>query len=222
MLRPPWLLATHACAPLADSSSLPVRPVKLNAPCCLPGKLRLLLAMCERLRVHIAPACVEGVWIVPLLSWYHPSFDKEADVPGAVPIEKARPPTCTMRALHLAVIGFAWSMLGRRRMCTTLKKPQIAYDVALRPDIDAPEPALPACAGHARLPCVRLEQHAWSQPPRHVTRSPHGLPQRPRLWCRGSGGGSTAASRVPAPRRLGLTLPPHAAPLATQALPLVP
>ena len=34
------------------------------------------------------PAKVGGVWIAPIYSWYHASFDREPDVPGAPAVEK--------------------------------------------------------------------------------------------------------------------------------------
>ncbi|KDD73913.1 hypothetical protein H632_c1736p0, partial [Helicosporidium sp. ATCC 50920] len=52
------------------------------------GKLELLESICQRLHVHTAPARVGGVWIFPLLSWYHSSWDREPDVPGALPIDQ--------------------------------------------------------------------------------------------------------------------------------------
>ncbi|KAL6768574.1 hypothetical protein ACKKBF_B11275 [Auxenochlorella protothecoides x Auxenochlorella symbiontica] len=52
------------------------------------GKLALLEGACAELGVHTQPACVGGVWVVPLLSWYHASWDREPDLPGATPIEK--------------------------------------------------------------------------------------------------------------------------------------
>lgn len=51
-------------------------------------KLRLLRRMCTELGVYTIPKCIEGVWIVPLYSWYHASFDTEPDVPGALPVQK--------------------------------------------------------------------------------------------------------------------------------------
>ena len=44
--------------------------------------------MCTELGVYTIPKCIEGVWIVPLYSWYHASFDTEPDVPGALPVQK--------------------------------------------------------------------------------------------------------------------------------------
>lgn len=52
------------------------------------GKLALLEGACAELGVHTQPACMGGVWVVPLLSWYHASWDREPDLPGATPIEK--------------------------------------------------------------------------------------------------------------------------------------
>ncbi len=51
-------------------------------------KLGLLRQMCTDLGVYTIPKCIEGVWIVPLYSWYHASFDTEPDVPGALPVQK--------------------------------------------------------------------------------------------------------------------------------------
>lgn len=52
------------------------------------GKLQVLMQICAQLGVHTTPKKIEGVWIVPILSWYHASWDKEPDVLGALPIEK--------------------------------------------------------------------------------------------------------------------------------------
>ena len=52
-------------------------------------KLELLSSVCKGLGVHTSPCQVGGVWIVPLLSWYHGCWDREPDVDGATPIHKA-------------------------------------------------------------------------------------------------------------------------------------
>lgn len=52
-------------------------------------KLKLLQELCTEAGVHTTPQCVDNVWIVPLYSWYHASFDKEPDIPGALPAHKA-------------------------------------------------------------------------------------------------------------------------------------
>lgn len=54
------------------------------------GKLQRVLELCNRLGVHTQPTCVEGLWVVPLLSWYHDRWDTEPDVPGAQPISHVR------------------------------------------------------------------------------------------------------------------------------------
>ncbi|KAL4854508.1 hypothetical protein ACK3TF_004685 [Chlorella vulgaris] len=51
-------------------------------------KLRRVQALCARLGVLTEPACVGGLWVFPLLSWYHASWDREPDVAGAQPISK--------------------------------------------------------------------------------------------------------------------------------------
>ncbi|KAL3153387.1 hypothetical protein ABBQ38_011726 [Trebouxia sp. C0009 RCD-2024] len=51
-------------------------------------KLEVLRRLCTELGVHTAPCCIEGVWLVPLYSWYHASFDAEPDIPGALPAHK--------------------------------------------------------------------------------------------------------------------------------------
>jgi hypothetical protein len=40
-------------------------------------KLRLVLELCNQLDVQIRPAKINDLWIVPLFSWYHSSFDLE-------------------------------------------------------------------------------------------------------------------------------------------------
>ncbi|CAM8937115.1 unnamed protein product [Rhodiola kirilowii] len=45
-------------------------------------KLESLRDACKRLGVHTDPMVVEGLGIIPLLSWYHESFDRENDIAG--------------------------------------------------------------------------------------------------------------------------------------------
>ncbi len=40
-------------------------------------KLARVLELCDRLGVHTAPSRAEGVWVVPLFSWYEAQFDGE-------------------------------------------------------------------------------------------------------------------------------------------------
>lgn len=63
------------------------------------GKLRAVQALCARLGVHTAPACVGGVWVVPLFSWYSAHWDREPDVPGSTPISKVGRALALTRAL---------------------------------------------------------------------------------------------------------------------------
>jgi len=39
-------------------------------------KLDEINRLCKELGVDTAPACVENVWLVPISSWYHASFDR--------------------------------------------------------------------------------------------------------------------------------------------------
>lgn len=48
---------------------LPVLNSRRPSPSPPAEKLKLVQQLCGRLGVHTAPACVGGVWIVPLLSW---------------------------------------------------------------------------------------------------------------------------------------------------------
>ena len=41
--------------------------------------------------MHTRPKELAGVWVCPILSWYHHSFDAEPDVVGAKEIDKALP-----------------------------------------------------------------------------------------------------------------------------------
>ena len=52
------------------------------------GKLALLEQICCDLGVHTTAQQVEGLWIVPLKSWYHSSFDREPDIPGSLSAER--------------------------------------------------------------------------------------------------------------------------------------
>ncbi len=56
------------------------------------GKLQVIKALCAELGVRTEPAKLGGVWVAPIYSWYHASFDREPDVPGAPPADKARCP----------------------------------------------------------------------------------------------------------------------------------
>lgn len=53
-------------------------------------KLHAILKLCQELGVRTSPAKIgdSNVWIVPLWSWYHSNWDREPDVPGAMPIER--------------------------------------------------------------------------------------------------------------------------------------
>ena len=53
------------------------------------GKLEKIKQLCITLGVHTAPRKVlNAIWIVPLWSWYHASWDKEPDVPNSIPITR--------------------------------------------------------------------------------------------------------------------------------------
>ncbi len=54
------------------------------------SKLNDLLDLCERIGVVTRAKKIEGtpVWIAPIFSWYHASWDREADWPGALPPRK--------------------------------------------------------------------------------------------------------------------------------------
>ncbi|KAL4428836.1 hypothetical protein ABPG77_005274 [Micractinium sp. CCAP 211/92] len=48
-------------------------------------KLRRICELCTRLGVHTQPRQLGGLWVAPLLSWHHHSFDTEPDIPGVPP-----------------------------------------------------------------------------------------------------------------------------------------
>lgn len=66
------------------------------------GKLRKIEELCAAVGVHTRPRLVGGVWIVPLLSWYHSTWDRESDVAGARPVEKV----CNLIRLCIEALGF--------------------------------------------------------------------------------------------------------------------
>ena len=76
----------------------------------LPGKLRKINALCAALGVQTAPAELGGIWVVPLLSWYHASWDREPDIAGARPVEKV----CTALSLNalLSALVPPWGITG--------------------------------------------------------------------------------------------------------------
>ncbi|KAL3512964.1 hypothetical protein ACH5RR_025681 [Cinchona calisaya] len=45
-------------------------------------KLEKLLDACQRIGVETKPVILDGLGIIPLISWYHESFDREMDVTG--------------------------------------------------------------------------------------------------------------------------------------------
>jgi hypothetical protein len=73
-------------APLAPLSPGQVPPEHSLA------KLEQILSVCAELGVHTSPRRLRGVWVVPLLAWYHAGFDSEPDISGwegIPPIEDA-------------------------------------------------------------------------------------------------------------------------------------
>jgi hypothetical protein len=52
------------------------------------GKLAHLKSIADELGVKYRPEKIGNVWVVPMWSWYHASWDTEPDVLGAIPIEK--------------------------------------------------------------------------------------------------------------------------------------
>jgi len=51
-------------------------------------KARAVQQACEALGVHTRPAKVSGVWVVPLFSWYHASWDRDPAPVTGPPIEQ--------------------------------------------------------------------------------------------------------------------------------------
>ena len=59
--------------------------------------------MCEELGVIVKPKQIEGVWICPILSWYHASWDTEPEIQGSTAIEKVS----LLRSSLLGLTSFA-------------------------------------------------------------------------------------------------------------------
>ena len=49
------------------------------------------------------PKQIQGVWICPIFSWYHGSFDVEPDLPGAADIEKV-PFSVSAKSTHVRFV----------------------------------------------------------------------------------------------------------------------
>merc|ERR1719335_1701709 len=43
-------------------------------------RIQNLRTMCKRIGVHTEAALMKGVWLVPLLAWYHESWDEEPEL----------------------------------------------------------------------------------------------------------------------------------------------
>lgn len=69
---------------------------------CHAGKVEAIKDLCSKLGVHYGPKRLDGVWIIPIVSWYHAAFDTEPDVPKAPDITQASMADAAARALLLA------------------------------------------------------------------------------------------------------------------------
>lgn len=53
------------------------------------AKLQAVEGVCAALDVRTAPARIgAGLWVVPIVSWHHRSFDQEPDIPGIPPVSR--------------------------------------------------------------------------------------------------------------------------------------
>jgi hypothetical protein len=59
--------------------------------------------LCNELGVHTEPLRVSGVWIAPIYSWYHASFDREPDLPGAPAVEKVGQPSRSSDLMYILI-----------------------------------------------------------------------------------------------------------------------
>lgn len=84
---------------------------------CTTDKLREVEQLCATLGVHTDAAMVANVWVVPLYSWYHSSWDTQPDIPGAMAINKVRtidqPTHDTLWLLHAVDDGLSPVPLAR-------------------------------------------------------------------------------------------------------------
>ena len=60
--------------------------------------------LCNELGVHTEPLCISGVWIAPIYSWYHASFDREPDLPGAPAVEKVGQPSGSSHLMYILTV----------------------------------------------------------------------------------------------------------------------
>lgn len=63
------ILLFSRCRSCSHPISTNYKQLSCQAALLHAGKLALVQAVCKRVGVHTEPACMEGVWIVPLLSW---------------------------------------------------------------------------------------------------------------------------------------------------------
>lgn len=103
-------------------------------------KLYLVLSLCVQLGVHIVPHRLGNLWIAPLLSWHHKTFDKEQDIPGVPSYMSVNDyiacewPTQICRGSSMGSeetakwfdqVNDDWSMLDRGSMGTTMENRQV-------------------------------------------------------------------------------------------------
>eukprot|EP00884_Botryococcus_braunii_P009223 jgi/Botrbrau1/18301/Bobra.0179s0030.1 len=103
------------------------------------GKMDVLNRICAELGVETKPRQVDGVWIVPILSWYHASFDQEPDIAGALKIEKimvdfrlCRWPEAVQSGRDTAVAEYF----------DCLNEPILSHLAEMREGVDHPEPLI--------------------------------------------------------------------------------
>ena len=66
-------------------------------------KFAKVLALCDQLHVQHQPAKLDGVWVVPIHSWYHASWDAEPDIPDSADITQV-----SAAVLRLSMLSSAW------------------------------------------------------------------------------------------------------------------
>ena len=86
------------------------------------GKLEVLQQICKEEGIYTQPKQLDGLWVAPIISWYHASWDREPDIPGAPAIEKVSEeggclrcmPTCHQPSLLFILgVGLSLSRGGR-------------------------------------------------------------------------------------------------------------
>lgn len=128
-------------------------------------KLELLKGLCSRLGVHTQPGCVGlGVWIVPLLSWYHASWDRRVPSPCRAPLPPVGCQLLVVRPARAGCGSCPGCSAAPQRVQQACRPAWRGVLTPLTPLVPAPPPSPcrePDVPGAAKISNVRWLAGCW-------------------------------------------------------------